>query len=240
MGNRIKLFIVGIILSLFLISCSNSKPTEVKDVDFYWYNWFDTQNKTTITLRGDISVISPEKNVDGFGGDDFLNTYTYFYADGEIYFNNEILKVNDSSEDYTNLYFYNNNYFYVYKSKYNNRSCHVLKVINTYLYVTDNKDNAYYHSHYNLPLPPKIEYEKNNNSVIYQMFELYDYDYMVNFYSKFTNYVTLDNANKTIKLVSEEIYLSNHTGKPNVYVTTTIDYTNKTISVKNDNIDVVL
>lgn len=220
-----------IFLLIIFTSCTQS--LELKEIKSKWQNWYNTSTSTEITLTG--NNISKIKN-DLDGGNTLLATLEYFNVDGDVYYNNEKIKIVESDIKEENLYFCNNNYFYICSSKFEKNDCYCLKVLNNFIYVKYRMDEAPYslNLNYAIPLPPN-EY---SNSEYNKIFDDFTFEYMNNFYSKFTDYIIIDKDNKKITIISEEI-LNGHKDVHNVY-TTTIDYNNRVISVKFNEISITL
>ncbi|MBR6071702.1 MAG: hypothetical protein IKP77_02575 [Acholeplasmatales bacterium] len=233
MRNKLRL-LISFLFVLFLFACGNSKIKDSKNVEMFWSNWYDVDSKTSIKLYGDIELI--DMKIDG--GNTLLGTLTYFNSNGDIYYNDEKVKICDDINKLDNYYFYNNNYFSISKNTYENKECYLLSTLNTQINIVDEINHHTYY--YFIPLPPSINYSHLDKSLINKIFELYDFEYLNNFYSKFTDYVTINKTDKTIKIVAEELYLSNHSLKPDVFLSTTIDFQNKIINVKTDNFETVL
>ena len=123
------------------------------------------------------------------------------------------------------MYFYNNNYFYVIKHGSNQYD---FDAILNEIYIKE------YKLLYFFPILSKKCYDRWN---INEIFDDYSYDYFEVFYSKFTDYVSIDSINKRIEITSDEL---DYSGFENRTITTTFDFVNRTVSVKSDNIDIVL
>lgn len=233
MLNKLRLLINGFVLLFIISSCSN-KSNNYKNVEMFWNNWYDVDSKTSIKLYGDIELI--DMKIDG--GNTLLGTLTYFNSNGDFYYNDEKVKICDDINKLDDYYFYDNNYFCISVNTYENKECYLLSTLNTQINIVDEINHHTYY--YFIPLPPSINYSRLDKSLINKIFELYDFEYLNNFYSKFTDYVTINKTDKTIKIVAEELYLSNHSLKPDVFLSTTIDFQNKIINVKTDNFETVL
>ena len=222
--KRKTIQLITILIFIFvLLSCSNNSHDDVVvDVEFSFYNWYDTSSKTKITLTGNIKKRTDYEEGEG----NYLDSYSKFYAYGDIYYNNEKLKyVESNDKKFEDLYFYNNNYFYV--KKLGNNQYYFNATVNE-IYIKE------YKMLYGFPLLYNKLYARWN---INEIFEDYSYDYLREYYSNFTDYVNIDNINKCIEITSDEL---DYSGFENRTITTTFDFVNRIVSVKSDNIDIVL
>ena len=246
MFKKIALFFTGVFLAISLLSCTGAKANDVNNIKITFYNWYNCYEKTEIDLSGTIALKDNEL-VDG--GNDELNSFTDFTCEGDIYYQDKIVNVlgninyenenerlNYYINNMNNIYFTNNNYFYITST----RGGYGLSAIITYIYINE------YNLNYALPLPLCVPYyyfhtdsskfEEDKAKTNSQIFDNYSFTTFSNFYSKFTDYVTINNDNKTISVVSTELH--RYRNQVLKRITTTFDFSNKTIYVKTDGVDI--
>ena len=210
----------------FMSSCSGSEKFKFK-------NWYDINSYSEFKLTGNLEKIQ---------SNDYNTTYnvnrtTSFYVRvdkekfdkaevllDQIYYDDQLVKFCGYRykgkfilDDFNNIYFKDNNYFYVNK-------------LTAYAYTEENIIEKQYSvgqvctvldfNNYGLAFPVVLPLFRES----------------INFYSKFKNNVSIDKDNMKIEIISEKIPIStgvDYGSFPgeNGTVTTTLDYKNSTISI---------
>ncbi len=262
--KKVFLFVFTMISIFFMSSCSGLG-------DFKFKNWYDINSYSEFKLTGNLEKIQSNDYNTIYN----VNRTTSFYVRvdkdkfdkaevllDQIYYNNQLVKFCGYRykgkfilDDFNNIYFKDNNYFYVNKlTAYEYTKENIIETQYSVGQVCTVLDFNNYGLAFPVVLPlfrESINFYSNQNQNSYEtresfkslLFDLYEgntsnnnFNYAYNFYSKFTNNVSIDKDNMKIEIISEKIPVStgvdygSFPGEKGT-VTTTLDYKNSTISI---------
>ena len=238
---RKSTYLLFILVTITLISCStfgnknddstilkNDDSTILKNDDptilkFGMYN--DLENYSEVKIYDDIEIQNYE-----FDGE-YIKFRYIFDSNEEITFNNKKMNIKksfDKNNIYENLYFYDNNYYYLQRGLIEGNEHYSLNILLSECVVSFNKELHYY-----IPFV-------NTRLCITSSDELYgDYSFEVlkEFYSKYTG-IVIDDVTQTIEIESEVVNIIYNIYKTKIY--TKFDFINRETYVTYNNETIIM
>lgn len=216
---------IGIILSAFLLFVIIIMNTVFR-FNIKLYNWYDYKEDKTIislhTFTKNYSYETPYPFVAGFTS--FDNSLIDRFHNKKTYIGEYNLLINNIYRT-GSLFFQNNNYYFLYKVVDNYV---LLNLVGHFLIDLDEMNHSY-----NVMIPMQSYLYFSNKYLMAQedialFFETYTFDDSIDFYSKFTDYITIENESKTIKIEAKDMF-----DKQNALII--LDYKEKKIFIEAEN-----